>query len=903
MSTFKPLDHQLSIQDTMKNMELAGRGGFLCDAMGMGKCLDPQTKVLLWNGGYKLARDIQVGDLLIGDDSTPRTVLSTCSGSEKMYMIRQHKGEDYKVNEPHILSLKISGHKGWYWYEQKKQYVINWFDRNTNKFRTKCFGPTFGTKEQAFEAMNLFRDTVDDNNILDISVKDYLMLNKSTKAILKGFKVAVDFPEQETFLDPYLLGAWLGDGNSDASGFTNIDTNVLQFVEATLNDMRCDMIPVSENSITYRISGTEKYNNSFRNVLNFYNLINNKHIPSFYLHNSRRIRLWVLAGLIDTDGYMTDNCYEITQKNEKLAQDIAYLARSLGFFVSYKKVKKSCTYKCVISGMGLEQIPVLLDRKKCSVRFQKKDALVTSISVNPAGDGNYCGFTIDGNRRFLLHDFTVTHNTTTMSMFLNANKMNDNTDLIVCPFSLLSTWESWLIKVHDWNKKPNEKKRPLPHILVYHGGSRKRYTHRLNEFDYIITTYAIISTGELAEKKWGRVVLDESHYIKNGLQRNAPKCAAAAFAIGKNSKKNWCVTGTPFNNRMKDIAAQALFVGTAPYNDPTWWKRNENNEQQISIWRDKFVIRRTKEGMLDPLKYHDIYVNPTKTEEQLVTSLRKKAESQFKAWKRARQLKDNEERIRLQGVILGLIQKLRIISNSFYSGQGAIEAEEVIENNAKVDKMIDDLDRLVDADPKKGVVFFSQFTSFLEVFEQVIEFVMPGVDVLKFYGDMSKDARDQVVKDFNTSRCPRVILVSLMAGGIGLSLHHGSSTVILAEPYFNPFAEHQAEERVHRIGQKHQVNVYRYYMQNSVENWIDSLKQKKLTLAGGLELVKEEIIPTDFNFDDIAELFKEHVTFYTGDNTPGDTQSELPLENVQPVKTKKPKKVRKPPVKKGKEKK
>lgn len=919
MTTFKPLDHQLAAQDTMKNMELTGHGGFLCDGMGMGKCLHPDTKVLLWEGGHKLAKNIQVGDMLIGDDSLPRKVYSTVTGSEMMYKIHQQKGQDYTVNESHILSLKISGHKGWYWYENKKQYIVNWFDRSSMKFRAKCFGSKYGEKNDRLCAMEKFRDTIPDENTLDITVKDYLALNASTKAVLKGYKVGVDFLEQDVCVDPYLLGAWLGDGHSSGFGFTNVDDDVISYVSEKLAVHNCTMTQESDDSITYRISSSTNVwrSNGFVKLLDTYNLRKNKHIPQKYLHNTRKARLQLLAGLIDTDGYLADDCctYEIIQKRKGLAEDIAYLCRSLGFFVHISECEKSCMYKgekktgtyykCVISGSEVYTIPCLLVRKQAMPRTQKKDVMVTNIEVEQLEIGQYCGFTIDGNRRFLIEDFTVTHNTITMSMYLNANRLKDKnkkdkTDLIVCPFSLLSTWETWLVKVHDWNKKPNEKKKPIPHILVYHGPSRKKYTNRLHEFDYVITTYAIISTAELAPNNWGRVVLDESHYIKNGLQRNAPKCAAAAFALGKKSKKNWCISGTPFNNNMKDIAAQALFVGTAPYNDPTWWKKNEKNEQQMAIWRDRFVIRRTKEGMLDPPTYHDIYVDPTKTEEELVASLRKNAETQFKAWKRARQMKDNQERIRLQGVILGLIQKLRIISNSFYSGYGAIEAEEALKNNAKVDRMVDDLDRLVDKDPKKGVVFFSQFTSFLEVFEQVIEFVMPGVEVLNFYGDMSKDARDQVVEEFNTSRSPRVILVSLMAGGVGLSLHHGSSTVMLAEPYYNPFAEQQAEERVHRLGQEHPVGVYRYYMRNSVENWIDGLKQKKLTLAGGLELVQEEIIPTDFNFDDIADLFKEHVTFYSGD-TPGQTPAPQPTpKNKKYMEPAKKKNVKKPPVKKGK---
>lgn len=444
----------------------------------------------------------------------------------------------------------------------------------------------------------------------------------------------------------------------------------------------------------------------------------------------------------------------------------------------------------------------------------------------------------------------------TVSMFLHCNKFPNLPDLIVCPLSVISTWEEWLVRVKDWGVK-----RAQPKICLFHGSGRIKDIKKLINYDFVITTYSILRNGDLSNLKWGRVILDESHCIKNGLQRNAPKCAKAAFDIGLNSRKNWAISGTPFNNRMKDIASQALFIGTQPYNDPKWWKRNETNKTAIDDWRAKFTIRRTKENMIKPPEYNDIVVEATKVEAQLIASLRAQAMKEFLAWKRARRMKDHDERIRLQAVILGLIQKLRIYSNSFYCFHEDYEVDDVLEHNSKVEKMINDIDRAVDADPKKGVVFFSQFTSFLSVFEDVIKEIMPGVEILTFFGNMSMSARDAVVKKFNTSRNPRVILVSLMAGGVGLSLHHGSNTVMLAEPYYNPFLEKQAEERVHRLGQEEVVKVYRYTMNNSVESWINGLKKKKLTLAGDLDFINRDEVPVNFNFDDIGDLFREHVTF------------------------------------------
>lgn len=444
--------------------------------------------------------------------------------------------------------------------------------------------------------------------------------------------------------------------------------------------------------------------------------------------------------------------------------------------------------------------------------------------------------------------------TLTMATHLMRNKISGKKDLIVCPLSLMKQWNREIKRVYKAEELPK------PRILLFHG---KRRLNKLQKkrWDFVITTYSIIGSGDLNRKRWGRVVLDESHYIKNGLQTKKPKCADAAFEIGKRSVYNWCISGTPFNNRMKDLASQCKFLGTRPYNDPKWWKKNGNDPEEVAEWRDRFVLRRTKENILKPPIYHDIEIKPTRRERLLVEKLRTEAQEKFEKWKRANGL----NKITLQGQILGLIQRLRVVSNSYYCGEEKIDVDKVLRDNAKVRDMINLLDCKVCEDPTKSVVVFSQFTSYLDVLKKVIEKTMVGVEVMEFTGSMSSDERDEVVKDFITSTHPRILLISLMTGGCGLNLMP-CSTVVLSEPYYNPFMEKQAEERVHRLGQKHQVNVYRFSVANSVETWINGLKQKKLYLASGLDLLcRHDRAPIEFSFADLADLFTDLVGFQRDD--------------------------------------
>ena len=474
---------------------------------------------------------------------------------------------------------------------------------------------------------------------------------------------------------------------------------------------------------------------------------------------------------------------------------------------------------------------------------------------------------IDGNGGFLA-DAMGLGKTATMAMFLKSNKIQNRTDLIVCPFSVIQNWKREIMNVKDYPTETSE-----PSILIYHGPKRERELAH-GTWDYVITTYSIIGTGELSRKRWGRVVLDESHTIKNGLRggANKPKCAIAAFEIGRRSEKNWCISGTPFNNRMSDIAAQCYFLGTAPFDDPKWWRKP--SDVAVSEWRSNFVLQRTKDGLLKPPQYNDISVSPFSDETKIINTMRSQAQENFKRWKNAH----GYRKLQLQAKVLALITKLRIISNSFYCGEPDVNGSEVMANCAKIFRMVTDIKKQMEEDPKKGLVVFSQFTSFLDIMEQVLESEIPDVEVLKFNGTLNAEKRDQVVTHFNESRSPRILLISLLAGGVGLSLHHGSSTVFISEPYYNPFMEKQAEERVHRLGQQRQVQVFRYVMDNSVETWINGMKSRKMEMASTIGLVKNSGETKGFSFADLSDLFSDYVSFTTPDGKPIYKKRKEPVE-------------------------
>lgn len=347
-------------------------------SLGIGKCTDPSTKVILYSGKTTTVGKLTVGDLLMGDDSTPREVTSTMRGNGEMYSIQPVKGEPFKVNGPHILCLV-----------------------NTNT-----------------------------SDICEMSVDSYRALKEWRKDELKLYRVGVDFPEKQVPIDPYWLGMWLG--------FTSrpylpiMDSELMDYHTSYVETfgLHGDEIKNQNMGKAKVYAGSNRFRgkgmvNPLQDLLRDCNVYKNKHIPDIFKINSDSVRKRILAGLIDTDAEHTFNgCYAFTLSSKKLAEDIVWLCRSLGYAAYLKPKKreiKSINFKGIywnVSISGAHDIPVLLDRKKSTPRKQIKNVLRTGFKVISEGVGDYCGFELTGNRRFVLGDFTVTHNTYIMVIIL-----------------------------------------------------------------------------------------------------------------------------------------------------------------------------------------------------------------------------------------------------------------------------------------------------------------------------------------------------------------------------------------------------------------------------------------------------------------------------------------------------
>ena len=326
------------------------------------------TSVLMFNGEIKPIHTLTPGEQLMGDDNTPRSVVAIQRiPSPSFYRIKQIKGTDYTINQDNFISLKLS--------------------------RVKASTMICGKKYVK-------------NDIVDITLQDYLNLSRNKRNDLKAYKTAVDFSFQKHLkLNPYVFGMWIIDATeTNLSEISVHDLDILAALLADLDKEQMKLEFIRDNRFQIVLNNEKNF---YEEILQPLGIQETKFIPQLYKTNDRNTRLQILAGIIDCEGYLNNNCYELTIKSEKVADDIVFITLSLGLYASKNEQKQKQYYRIIISG-DLSQIPTKTRRIK--ERKQIKNILHTGFTVNQLNEVNECvKITIDGNGRFLLNDFTVIH--------------------------------------------------------------------------------------------------------------------------------------------------------------------------------------------------------------------------------------------------------------------------------------------------------------------------------------------------------------------------------------------------------------------------------------------------------------------------------------------------------------
>lgn len=347
-------------------------------------CFGIDTPIMCANGKIKPVQNVAVGDKLMGDDGqSVRHVLELKRGKENMYRFTYSDGTSHIFNESHILCLVATNSKG----------------------RRKT-----GDK-------------------ITVTVRDWLNWGEDKKRCHAIYRSSVQqFIVDNTILPipPYILGVWLGDGTKNAPEITNPDSEVInawsEYIAAIgLTENKTITSTSKEGKNCYSIYGSKGNSpkNFFIEKLKELGIFDNKHIPDIYLTANIEDRRQLLAGLIDTDGSLDGCSYDFVQKSKQLAEQVVWLAKSVGCHATIKEVQKKCcnngvvgTYYRLTIGRNIDLIPVRIERKKRpNLHHQRRNLNFSIKSVESLGEGDYYGFILDGNNKFLGGDFTVLHNT------------------------------------------------------------------------------------------------------------------------------------------------------------------------------------------------------------------------------------------------------------------------------------------------------------------------------------------------------------------------------------------------------------------------------------------------------------------------------------------------------------
>ncbi|EIW80017.1 hypothetical protein CONPUDRAFT_126467 [Coniophora puteana RWD-64-598 SS2] len=185
--------------------------------------------------------------------------------------------------------------------------------------------------------------------------------------------------------------------------------------------------------------------------------------------------------------------------------------------------------------------------------------------------------------------------------------------------------------------------------------------------------------------------------------------------------------------------------------------------------------------------------------------------------------------------------------------EGEGEEEKLPPSSAKIRKI---LEIMRETERRSGgvekTIVFSQFTSFLDVLGPFLD--REGVKHVRYDGSMKKDARDAALEKIRTSKSTRCILISFKAGSTGLNLT-ACNNVILVDLWWNPALEDQAFDRAHRFGQTRAVNIHKLTIEDTVEQRILELQEKKRALAAAA-LSGDKLKNMKLGMDDLLALFR-----------------------------------------------
>jgi len=394
--------------------------------------------------------------------------------------------------------------------------------------------------------------------------------------------------------------------------------------------------------------------------------------------------------------------------------------------------------------------------------------------------------------------------------------------IIIVPKSTLS---NWMKELKRWC--------PTLRALKFHGNADERkdfinYKLVAGQFDVIVTSFEVVikEKNALLKFRWQYLIIDEAHRIKNENSR------LSVVVRMLRTNQRLLLTGTPLQNNLHELWALLNFLmpevfGSASAFDEWFNVSGEGDKadtvKQLQKVLRPFLLRRIKmdvEKSLLPKREYILKVGMSDLQRQWYKTL----------------LQKDIDVVNGVGVdrskLLNIVMQLRKCCNHPYLFEGAepgppyTTGDHLIETSGKLNL----LDKLLPRLQARGsrVLVFSQMTRMMDILEDYC--LYRQYKYCRIDGNTSGDDRERLIDEYNEENSEKFIfLLSTRAGGLGINLYT-ADVVVLYDSDWNPQVDLQAMDRAHRIGQKKEVQVFRFATENTIDEKVIERAYAKLEL-------------------------------------------------------------------------
>lgn len=407
----------------------------------------------------------------------------------------------------------------------------------------------------------------------------------------------------------------------------------------------------------------------------------------------------------------------------------------------------------------------------------------------------------------------------------------EHTSLIICPTSLIYNWDEEIKKF-----APDLK------VGIIHGSNKKKdlILENIHDYNIVLTTYGTLRINLEAynDVNFENIVLDEGQNINNH------KSQISSAVKKLKSKNKFILTGTPIENNLQELWSLFDFImpgylfSNREFNE-RFIKDSESKEEnlkELKVLISPYILRRKKSDVIKelPEKIEKIYrIENTHMQQhiyeglinEIYRNLREKSYGNIELFSYFTKLRQ-------------ICVDPSIIIDDYNGGSGKIE---FVKNIVK-EKILN-----------HKILIFSQFTSGLKRVAEMLD--KEQIKYLYLDGNTNAKTRIDLVNEFNENNDMSIFLISLKAGGTGLNLT-SADMVIHLDPWWNPSAEEQANDRAHRIGQQKEVEVIKLVAKGTIEEKIISLQEDKKNLINSVltSELKESNVLDKLSSDELLRI-------------------------------------------------